>query len=69
MSQKISPKWTAFVFGNTYFHQTFTECVCNQYAHFIDIPDVTECYGNTIDSIEFFLGIFIHNLQAFMSEV
>ena len=24
--KKISQKWTAFTFGNTYLHQTFTEC-------------------------------------------
>ena len=34
-----SLKWTAFVFGNTYFHKTFTECVSNQYANF----DVSIC--------------------------
>ena len=31
---KISQKLTEFVFGNTYFHQTVTECVSNQYAQF-----------------------------------
>ena len=32
--KKISEKWTAFVFGSTYPHQTFTECISNQYARF-----------------------------------
>ena len=32
--EKISQKRTTFVFGNTYLHQTFTECVPNQYTHF-----------------------------------
>ena len=30
----VSQKWKAFVFGNTYFHQIFTECLSNQYTHF-----------------------------------
>ena len=30
----IDPKWTVFAFGNTYFHQTFMECVSNKYTHF-----------------------------------
>ena len=34
MSEKISQKWTPFLFGNTYLHQTFTECVSNRYPHF-----------------------------------
>ena len=34
MSEKISQKLTAFVFGYTYLLQTFTECVSNQNAHF-----------------------------------
>ena len=28
-----------FVFGNTYFHQTFTESVINKYTHF----DILNC--------------------------
>ena len=34
MSEKISPKWTAFVFGNTYLHQNFSEYMSNKNAHF-----------------------------------
>ena len=34
MSEIMSQKWTAFVFGVKYLHQTFTECVSNQYTHF-----------------------------------
>ena len=30
----ISQKCTAFVFGNKYLHQTFTECEFNQYTYF-----------------------------------
>ena len=30
----ISQKWKAFVFGNIYIHQTFTESVSNQYTSF-----------------------------------
>ena len=29
-----SQKWTAFALGNTYLHQTFKECVSNQYTRF-----------------------------------
>ena len=32
--KKISQKWTAFLFHSTYFHQTFTESMFNQYAYF-----------------------------------
>ena len=32
--KNISQKWTAFVFDNSYLHQTFTEYVSNQYTHF-----------------------------------
>ena len=32
--KNISQKWAEFAFGSTYLHQTFTECVSNQYAHF-----------------------------------
>ena len=34
MSKKLSQKWVTFVFGSTYLHQTFTECVSNQYTYF-----------------------------------
>ena len=32
--KKISQKWVAFTFGSIYLHQTFTECVSNQYAQY-----------------------------------
>ena len=34
MSEKVSQKQTAFVFGSTYLHQTFVECVSDQYTYF-----------------------------------
>ena len=34
ISEKISQKWTEFVFGNTYLEKKFIECMSNQYAHF-----------------------------------
>ena len=40
MSEKISQKGTEFVLGNTYFRQTFTECVPNQYTYDILTIDV-----------------------------
>ena len=30
---KVSQIWTEFVFGIIHPHQTFTECVSNQYTH------------------------------------
>ena len=39
---KISQKLTAFVFGSTYNHQTFTECIHNQFSHF----DKSTCQMN-----------------------
>ena len=51
--KNISQKSTAFAFGNKYLHQTFTECVSNQYTH-IEMPDVTASYGTSSDFISFF---------------
>ena len=39
MSKKISQKRAAIAFGGTYFHQTFIECMSNQYTHF----DIKTC--------------------------
>ena len=68
----ISQKWTSFVFACTYLHQTFTECVSNQYGirtfWYINISDVTASYGTPFDFIAF-LSIFIHYNWPFMSEL
>ena len=50
----ISQKWMEFAFGNTYPHQTFTECGFIQCTHF-DITDVTTSYGRHFDFIAFFV--------------
>ena len=57
----ISQKWAAFAFGSTYLHQTFTECMFNQYTHFDTSTcqmwlQVVECHLILLH----FLGIFIH---------
>ena len=70
LSEKITQKWTVFVFGNTYLHQTCTECVSDQHAHF----DVLICqiWLQVMERhliLLYFLAIFIHNWRAFMSEV
>ena len=31
---KIYKKWAPYAFGSIYLHQTFTECMFNQYTHF-----------------------------------
>ena len=41
-----------FVLGNTYLHQTFTECVSNQYAY-SDKPGVTASYATPFDFIAY----------------
>ena len=51
--KKISHKWMAFEFGNTYIHQTFTECVSNRYTYF-DMLDVTASYGRSFEFIAIF---------------
>ena len=63
-------KWTAFVFGSTKLHQTFTECASNQYTHF----DVLICQmwlqvmARLLILLRI-LGIFIYTWWAFMSKV
>ena len=32
--QKVSQKWTAFVFGSKYLHQNVTKCMTNLYTNF-----------------------------------
>ena len=36
-----------------YFHQTFTNCISNQYLY-VEMPDVTASYGMPLSSITFF---------------
>ena len=52
------------MFGSTYLHQTFTECVPNQYTHF-DMPNVTASYGKYLDSIALFL-VFLNFLVSIL---
>ena len=46
------------MFSRTCFHQTFS----------IDMPDVTESYGMSLDFVAFYKN-FIHNCRGFMSKV
>ena len=67
ISKKISQKWPAFVFGNTYLHQTFTEY---QYAHFgVPLCQILLQVMERPLILLRFLGIFIQNWQEFMFEV
>ena len=52
----VGKKLKAFLLGNTYLHQTFTEYVSNQFVYytFIMRPDVTASYGKFINFIAFF---------------
>ena len=39
-----------------YFHQTFTNCVSNQYLY-VNMPDVTASYGMPPNFITFFVNL------------
>ena len=52
----ISQKWTTFVFGNTYLHQTLTECVLKKLWKALWLYCV-------------FLGIFMHYYWPYMLEL
>ena len=62
----ISHKWTAFVFGNTYYHQIFTECGFNQCTYF----DVLTCQmwlqviERSLIMLSFFLFFHRLNIQS-----
>ena len=60
--KNTSQIWAVFAFDSTYLHQTFTECVSNQYTHF----NVSTCQmwlqviEHFLILLRFFLGIFIY---------
>ena len=64
----ISQKWTAFVYVN--LHQTFIECLSNQYTHFGTSTwwMLLQVMVRPLILLRF-LGIFIHFWQPFRSEL
>ena len=42
-----------------YLHQTFKDCLSNQYTHYVDMPDVTKSYGRFSHLIVLFGNIHI----------
>ena len=75
MSEKISQKWKALAFGSSYFHQTFIECVPNQYTHFnvstyqMWLQIVERLLIQYAIKILGTLGIFIYYYWPFMFEL
>ena len=70
MSKKMLQKRSAFAFGSIYLHQTFTECVSNQYTHFyISICQIWLQVMERSFILLRFLSILKHTWRAFMSEV
>ena len=60
--------WRSFMYKLLYFHQTFTDCGSYIDYWYVKIPDMTASLVTPFDFIAF-LGLLIHYLGPFMSEL